>query len=123
MVPLIVVSVVAPEHAEARPLLPELDGVALPLPLPLPLPLALPLAGKEEGSNDTGADDEGLAEPDPEPAAPNSVSVATKPSACTESSAENWMRSEGPVDTIGCGIDTPENVPRSVLPSYTSTLS
>ena len=119
MVPLDDVTVVAPEHAEARPLLPELDGVALPLPLPL----ALPFAGKEEGSNDTGADDEGLAEPDPEPAAPNSVSVATKPSACTESSAENWMRSEGPVDTIGCGIDTPENVPRSVLPSYTSTLS
>ena len=61
MVPLDDVSVVAPEHAEARPLLPELDGVALPLPLPLPL--ALPFAGKEEGSNDT---DGGAGEDAPE---------------------------------------------------------
>ena len=57
------------------------------------------------------------------PAPADSVTVATKPAACTESSAKNCRLSKGPVDTIGCGNVGPENVPRRLLPSYTYTLS
>ena len=78
--------------------------------------------GDVDDGSATGAID--AAVPDGDVPAPlDSVTVATKPAACTESSAKNWMLSKGPVDTIGCGNVGPENVPRRLLPSYTYTLS
>ncbi len=44
-------------------------------------------------------------------APPNSVAVATKPSASTLSSAENSMRMYGPVVTMVGGILVPEKFP------------